>query len=234
MPNSATIEDVYNAYLNAWKLGIKCFAIYRDGSKATQALFTQKTGKKKEGIERRRMSLVRQSETHKFSIAGHEGYLTYSMFDDGTLGEIFIRMSKQGSTLAGLLDAFAIAVSIALQYGVPLKELANKFIYMRFEPMGVTNNQEIPIASSIIDYIFKYLAYKFLTPEELQEIGLEVQEKSILKEHPKLIDLSFEMVKVRENNNLSGPPCKYCGGMTSRTGSCYTCLECGETSGGCG
>jgi ribonucleoside-diphosphate reductase alpha chain len=233
MPNSATIEDVYNAYLNAWKLGIKCFAIYRDGSKATQALFTQKSSKKKDEIERRKLPMVRQSETHKFAVAGHEGYLTYGMFEDGTLGEIFIRMSKQGSTLAGLLDAFAIAVSIALQYGVPLKELANKFIYMRFEPMGVTNNQEIPIASSIIDYIFKYLAYKFLTPEELQEIGLEVKEKSILKEHPKLIDLNFEMVKVKENKNLAGPPCKYCGGMTTRTGSCYTCLECGETTGGC-
>jgi ribonucleoside-diphosphate reductase alpha chain len=233
MPNETTIQEIYDAYFTAWKLGIKCFAVYRDGSKATQALYTGKKEKKlKEKMERRRLPLVRQSETHKFSVAGHEGYLTYSTFEDGSLGEIFIRMSKQGSTLAGLLDAFAIAVSIALQYGVPLKELANKFIYMRFEPMGITNNEDIPIASSIIDYIFKYLALRFLTPEELKEIGLEVKEKSILKEHPKLIETNFTFVK--ENNNLAGPPCKYCGGMTTRTGSCYTCLECGESSGGCG
>jgi ribonucleoside-diphosphate reductase alpha chain len=233
MPNETTIQEIYDAYFTAWKLGIKCFAVYRDGSKATQALYTEKKEKKlKEKMERRRLPLVRQSETHKFSVAGHEGYLTYSTFEDGSLGEIFIRMSKQGSTLAGLLDAFAIAVSIALQYGVPLKELANKFIYMRFEPMGITNNEDIPMASSIIDYIFKYLALRFLTPEELKEIGLEVKEKSILKEHPKLIETNLTLVK--ENNNLAGPPCKYCGGMTTRTGSCYTCLECGESSGGCG
>jgi ribonucleoside-diphosphate reductase alpha chain len=241
MPNETTIQEIYDAYFTAWKLGIKCFAVYRDGSKATQALYTEKKEKKlKERMERRRLPLVRQSETHKFSVAGHEGYLTYSMFEDGSLGEIFIRMSKQGSTLAGLLDAFAIAVSIALQYGVPLKELANKFIYMRFEPMGITNNEDIPIASSIVDYIFKYLALRFLTPEELKEIGLEVKEKAILKEHPKLIATNLTLVK--ENNNLArldsgrlvGPPCKYCGGMTTRTGSCYTCLECGESSGGCG
>jgi len=241
MSNETNIQEIYDAYFTAWKLGIKCFAVYRDGSKATQALYTEKREKKlKERIERRRLPSVRQSETHKFSVAGHEGYLTYSTFEDGSLGEIFIRMSKQGSTLAGLLDAFAIAVSIALQYGVPLKELANKFIYMRFEPMGITNNEDIPMASSIIDYIFKYLTLRFLTPEELKEIGLEVKEKSILKEHPKLIENNLTIVK--ENNNLArldsgrlaGPPCKYCGGMTTRTGSCYTCLECGESSGGCG
>jgi ribonucleoside-diphosphate reductase alpha chain len=232
MPNETTIQEIYDAYFTAWKLGIKCFAVYRDGSKATQALYTTKRDKTKIKIQRRKMPTVRMSETHKFSVAGHEGYLTYSFFDDGSLGEVFIRMSKQGSTLAGLLDAFAIAVSIALQYGVPLKELANKFIYMRFEPMGITNNEDIPMASSIIDYIFKYLALRFLTSEELKEIGLEVKEKSILKEHPKLIETNPAIVK--ENNNLAGPPCKYCGGMTTRTGSCYTCLECGESSGGCG
>ena len=232
MPNETTIQEIYDAYFTAWKLGIKCFAVYRDGSKATQALYAEKKEKKtKERIERRKLPLVRQSETHKFSVAGHEGYLTYSTFEDGSLGEIFIRMSKQGSTLAGLLDAFAISVSIALQYGVPLKELVNKFIYMRFEPMGITNNEDIPIASSIIDYIFKYLALRFLNAEELKEIGLEIKENSVLKEHPKLIENNF--VYLKRNNNLAGPPCKYCGGMTTRTGSCYTCLECGESSGGC-
>ena len=238
MPNETTVQEIYDAYFTAWKLGIKCFAVYRDGSKVTQALYVAKKEKKiKEKIERRRLPIVRQSETHKFSIAGHEGYLTYSMFEDGSLGEIFIRMSKQGSTLAGLLDSFAIAVSIALQYGVPLKELISKFIHMRFEPMGITNNPEIPMASSIVDYIFKYLAYRFLTPEELKELGLEVHESKYLKEHPQLFRDTTPNIKEENKESpgsLAGPPCKYCGGMTTRTGSCYTCLECGESSGGCG
>jgi ribonucleoside-diphosphate reductase alpha chain len=238
MPNETTVQEIYDAYFTAWKLGIKCFAVYRDGSKVTQALYVAKKEKKtKEKIERRRLPIVRQSETHKFSIAGHEGYLTYSMFEDGSLGEIFIRMSKQGSTLAGLLDSFAIAVSIALQYGVPLKELISKFIHMRFEPMGITNNPEIPMASSIVDYIFKYIAYRFLTPEELKELGLEVHESKYLKEHPQLFRDTTPNIKEENKESpgsLAGPPCKYCGGMTTRTGSCYTCLECGESSGGCG
>jgi ribonucleoside-diphosphate reductase alpha chain len=235
MPNETTVEEIYNAYFTAWKLGIKCFAVYRDGSKATQALFSS-VSKKEPKITRKRLANVRQSETHKFSIGGHEGYLTYGMFEDGTLGEIFIKMSKQGSTLAGLLDAFAISVSIALQYGVPLKDLINKFIYMRFEPMGITNNEKIPMASSIVDYIFKYLAFRFLSAEELKEVGLEVKDIDVLKQHPKLIEDEdiIEIKKSKTENNLAGPPCKFCGGMTTRTGSCYTCLECGESSGGCG
>jgi ribonucleoside-diphosphate reductase alpha chain len=235
MPNETTVEEIYNAYFTAWKLGIKCFAVYRDGSKATQALFSS-VSKKEPKITRKRLANVRQSETHKFSIGGHEGYLTYGMFEDGTLGEIFIKMSKQGSTLAGLLDAFAISVSIALQYGVPLKDLINKFIYMRFEPMGITNNEKIPMASSIVDYIFKYLAFRFLSAEELKEVGLEVKDIDLLKQHPKLIEDEdiIEIKKSKTENNLAGPPCKFCGGMTTRTGSCYTCLECGESSGGCG
>jgi ribonucleoside-diphosphate reductase alpha chain len=238
MPNETTIQKIYDSYFTAWKLGIKCFAVYRYGSKATQALYVGKKEKKtKEKIERRKLPIVRQSETHKFSIAGHEGYLTYSMFEDGSLGEIFIRMSKQGSTLAGLLDPFAIAVSIALQYGVPLKELISKFTHMRFEPMGITNNPEIPMASSIVDYIFKYLAYRFLSPEELKELGLEFHESKYLKEHHQLFRDNTPNIKEENKElpgSLAGPPCKYCGGMTTRTGSCYTCLECGESSGGCG
>lgn len=229
MPNETSIEEIYNAYLTAWKLGIKNFAVYRDGSKATQALFT--SIKKKQKIERKKLPMIRQSETHKFSVAGHEGYLIYGMFEDGNLGEIFIKMAKQGSTLAGLLDAFAITVSIALQYGVPLKDLASKFIHMRFEPMGITNNPQIKFATSIVDYIFKYLSYRFLSAEELKRIGLEIKEENYLKEHPQL----FDKTKINDDiKDLNGPPCKYCGGMTTKTGTCYTCLECGESSGGCG
>lgn len=236
MPEESTIEDIYNAYFTAWRLGIKCFAVYRDGSKATQALYSRKDSKKVKFISRKKLPDVRRSETHKFSVAGHEGYLTYSFFEDDSLGEIFIRMSKQGSTLSGLLDAFAIAVSIALQYNVPLKELVKKFIYMRFEPMGITNNKEIPTASSIIDYIFRYLAGKFLSAEDLRNLGLDVKEKALLTEHPKLINQKNMEQKFDDDGdgNLTGPPCRYCGGMTTRTGSCYTCLECGESSGGCG
>ncbi|GIW66857.1 MAG: vitamin B12-dependent ribonucleotide reductase [Candidatus Parcubacteria bacterium] len=242
MPNETTIQEIYDAYITAWKLGIKCFAVYRDGSKATQALYSQRKEKKlKEKIERRKLPLIRKSETHKFSIAGHEGYLIYGMFDDGSLGEIFIKMSKQGSTLSGLLDAFAITVSIALQYGVPLKDLARKFIHMRFEPMGITNNPDIKFATSIIDYIFKYLSYRFLTNDEIHKLGLEIKDEAYLKEHPSLfrknlINLNDNIdTKYNSNNkyDLSGPPCKYCGGITTKTGSCYTCLECGESSGGC-
>jgi ribonucleoside-diphosphate reductase alpha chain len=232
MPNETTIQEIYDAYFTAWKLGIKCFAVYRDGSKATQALYTEKKEKKlKEKIERKRLPMVRQSETHKFSVAGHEGYLIYGMFDDGSLGEIFIKMSKQGSTLAGLLDAFAISVSIALQYGVPLKDLVSKFIYMKFEPMGITNNNDIKIANSIIDYIFRYLAYRFLSSEELKQLGLLDKNFDYLRQHPTLFE-NESFIK-NQNNELPGPPCKYCGGITQRTGSCYTCTNCGESSGGC-
>jgi len=232
MPNETTIQEIYDAYFTAWKLGIKCFAVYRDGSKATQALYTEKKEKKlKEKIERKRLPMVRQSETHKFSVAGHEGYLIYGMFDDGSLGEIFIKMSKQGSTLAELLDAFAISVSIALQYGVPLKDLVSKFIYMKFEPMGITNNNDIKIANSIIDYIFRYLAYRFLSSEELKQLGLLDKNFDYLRQHPTLFE-NESFIK-NQNNELSGPPCKYCGGITQRTGSCYTCTNCGESSGGC-
>jgi ribonucleoside-diphosphate reductase alpha chain len=246
MPHETSIEEIYNAYLTAWKLGIKNFAVYRDGSKATQALFSSVKSKKVVNkIERKKLPIVRKSETHKFAIAGHEGYLIYGMFEDETLGEIFIKMSKQGSTLAGLLDAFAIAVSIALQYGVPLKDLARKFVHMKFEPMGITNNEKIKFASSIIDYIFKYLSYRFLSAEDLKKIGLDINSNELyLKEHPQLFDNHLHNKKNLNNNknyqtftdnqkDLNGPPCKYCGGMTTRTGSCYTCLECGESSGGC-
>ncbi|GIW65680.1 MAG: vitamin B12-dependent ribonucleotide reductase [Candidatus Parcubacteria bacterium] len=233
MPNETTIQEIYDAYFTAWKLGIKCFAVYRDGSKATQALYTEKKNKKtNEKIERKKLPTIRKSETHKFSIAGHEGYLIYGMFDDGTLGEIFIKMSKQGSTLAGLLDAFAIAVSIALQYNVPLKDLAKKFVQMRFEPMGITNNPDIKFATSITDYIFKYLAYRFLSKEDLFKLGLASKDENYLKEHPQLFNKKYNS-NFNKKYDLSGPPCKYCGGMTTKTGSCYTCMECGETSGGC-
>lgn len=258
MDSSATVEEIYDAYLMAWKLGIKAFAVYRDGSKSTQPLNTSKPKEKeseqKENISeskpfRRRLPKTRPSETHKFSIAGHEGYLTYSMYEDGAPAEIFIRMAKQGSTLSGLLDAFAITISMSLQYGVPLKDLAHKFVHSRFEPAGFTDNPEIKIATSIIDYIFRYLALRFLSPEELFEFGLspstsllssvskEAAPISVIAEIEENKDKEIKTVSysspLKNGQVFSGTVCKKCGGMMVRTGTCQTCLECGESSGGC-
>jgi len=253
MPSTATVEDIKNAYLMSWKLGIKAFAVYRDGSKTAQPLSTSKKKEKKEEISegsimkpfRRRLPATRPSETHKFSIAGHDGYLTYSMYEDGTPAEIFIRMAKQGSTLSGLLDAFSITVSISLQYGVPLKNLADKFIHSRFEPAGFTDNPDIRIATSIIDYIFRYLAIRFLTEKELSNFGISLSH-NLLNNFSKKEESSEkdEKEKVLSDEGIinsepkiktvsAGTVCKKCGGMMVRTGTCQTCLSCGESSGGC-
>jgi ribonucleoside-diphosphate reductase alpha chain len=263
MLNEITKEEIADAYLMAWKLGIKAFAVYRDGSKASQPLSSGDATKKKTEetsarpaagtVSRRRLPATRLSETHKFSIAGHEGYLTYSMYQsEGTLSEIFIRMAKQGSTLSGLLDAFAISVSMALQYGVPFKDLAYKFIYSRFEPAGFTENPHIRIATSILDYIFRYLALRFLPPEELTEFGMApaALEGAKKEEAPKAEapvvkaavaspadgapEKTGTVPKLNGNGQISGETvCRKFGGIMVRTGTCLTCLQCGEASGGC-
>jgi len=179
MPEECTVEDVMNAYTESWKLGLKAVAIYRDNSKKVQPLSSGSgKGEKKANaaapapIEkvvyrpvRRKLPDERRSITHKFSIGGHEGYITVGMYDDGAPGEIFITMAKEGSTISGLMDAFATAVSFNLQYGVPIKFLVDKFAHVRFEPSGWTGNQQIPYAKSIMDYIFRWLGAKFLGPE---------------------------------------------------------------------
>jgi ribonucleotide reductase alpha subunit len=185
LPETATVEDIADAYVEAWKLGIKALAIYRDGSKTAQALRTD--AQKSEGSEakehsdlpaeatpkRRRMPRERQSITHKFSIAGHEGYITAGMYEDGTVGEIFLTdIGKEGSTLRGMMNAFATSISIALQYGVPLETLVQKFSYMRFEPEGITQNPEIPFAKSLPDYIMRWLASRFLDTDCQEELGI--------------------------------------------------------------
>ncbi len=246
MPHETTKEEIEEAFIMAWKLGIKAFAVYRDGSKAAQPLQTAGSKKKEEKtyrtikeVERIRLPATRPSETHKFVVGGHEGYLTYSIFEDGRLAEIFIRMAKQGSTLAGLLDSFAISVSLALQYGVPLKVLAEKFIRTRFEPSGYTENPRILIATSIVDYIFRYLAFRFLSEEDLLDLGLIHMEEINKGEHfqnflPEEKSLNKLPRKINNGNFVdAGIVCKKCGGVMVQSGSCYTCLECGETSGGC-
>jgi ribonucleoside-diphosphate reductase alpha chain len=191
VPNDATPEDIAETYLESWKLGIKAVAIYRDGSKRTQPLNTSKEAPAKEKIApateaavpaaplappkavRRRLPDERAGVTHKFSIGGHEGYLTVGLYPDTNQpGEIFIRMSKEGSSISGLMDSFATAISLALQYGVPLSTLVDKFIHSRFEPSGFTGNKEIPMAKSVMDYIFRYLALRFLQKEDRHNVGL--------------------------------------------------------------
>ncbi|MGI8945101.1 MAG: LAGLIDADG family homing endonuclease [Thermoleophilaceae bacterium] len=179
LPASATVEDVADTYMQGWKLGLKALAIYRDGSKTAQALRTdaQDAKDEPEATEpkptRRRMPRERESITHKFSIAGHEGYITAGKYEDGTIGEIFLTdIGKEGSTLRGMMNAFATSVSIALQYGVPLETLVRKFSYMRFDPEGVTTNPEIPFAKSMPDYIMRWLASRFLDGDVQEELGI--------------------------------------------------------------
>ena len=173
LPETATIDDIAEAYTEGWKLGLKALAIYRDGSKTAQAL-THRRGRqglgrgrggagRGAGPARRKMPVERESITHKFSIAGHEGYITAGKYEDGSVGEIFLTdIGKEGSTIKGMMNAFATAVSIGLQYGVPLETFVKKFAYVRFEPEGITGNPEIPFAKSMPDYIMRWLARRFI------------------------------------------------------------------------
>ncbi|MFA6035640.1 MAG: vitamin B12-dependent ribonucleotide reductase, partial [Candidatus Micrarchaeia archaeon] len=257
MPNDVTAEDIASVYVSAWRMGLKAIAIYRDGSKRQQALTTSRGGEKKEERVvytpvRRRLPDERNAMTHKFSIAGHEGYLTVGLYEDGSPGEIFIVMAKQGSTLSGMMDAFATSVSMALQYGVPLKALVGKFVHMRFEPSGVTTNAQIRIAKSIVDYIFRWMALKFMPPDELAAIGLnevhgEENGNGLKKPEGKAVpkmDLkdneksSFQpaasaSAPITFDAQADSPSCPSCGSLMVRAGTCYKCLNCGETS-GCG
>jgi ribonucleoside-diphosphate reductase alpha chain len=245
MPHETTQEEIQEAYAMAWKLGIKAFAVYRDGSKQSQPLQTEHSKSSKKQVKsngRERLPDTRKSETHKFVIAGHDGFMTYSTYEDGRLAEIFIRMAKQGSTLAGLLDSFALAISISLQYGVPLKVFANKYIRSRFEPAGYTANPDIMVATSIVDYLFRYLALKFLPQEDLMELGLTHIDLNgngqnggkYLEEGLKENYVELANQKPLTNGYVyASTVCKKCGGMMVQSGSCYTCLDCGETSGGC-
>lgn len=231
MPNDATVDDIQNAYIEAWRLGLKAIAVYRDGSKRTQPLNTSVDGEnvKKQLAVRRRLSDERQAITHKFSIAGHEGYFTVGLYEDGQPGEIFITMSKEGSTISGLMDAFATSISMALQYGVPLRVLIDKFSHMRFEPSGFTNNKDIPMAKSILDYIFRWLSKKFVHNSDISI--------TISPEAEQVLDFSFDRhdtaAKEAEvyKTQSDAPPCHECGSLMVRSGSCYKCMNCGATSG---
>jgi ribonucleoside-diphosphate reductase alpha chain len=247
MPSDVTIEEIVQAYIEAWKLGIKAVAIYRDGSKRTQPLNTSKDESKASKAEakefrplRRKLPDERRSITHKFDIAGHEGYITAGMYEDGQPGEIFITMSKEGSTISGLMDSFATAISMALQYGVPLRVLVDKFSHMRFEPSGFTKNPDIPIAKSIMDYIFRWLASKFLDGEAQKEVGIiqrEEGEPSTKKITPLVTQAPRGGAPVATISSVTSlyqqdaPPCPDCGAIMIRSGACYKCMNCGAVSG---
>jgi ribonucleoside-diphosphate reductase alpha chain len=231
------------AYVEGWKLGLKALAVYRDGSKRTQPLNTAKEEERKAEVidlrQRRavrvKLSDERSSVTHKFSIAGHEGYLTVGLYDDGNPGEIFLRMAKEGSTISGLMDTIATMTSIALQYGVPLQALVDKFSHTRFEPSGFTNNPQIPMAKSVTDYVFRYLGNRFLqaSPLDEQETDAEptglVEVKRVAVAGGSADRASGE--RATFVNQADAPACTECGSITVRNGACYKCPNCGATSG---
>jgi ribonucleoside-diphosphate reductase alpha chain len=236
MPADATPEDVANAYLESWRLGLKAVAVYRDGCKRSQPLSTARIEAKAETAAaeprpaRRKLPDERQAITHKFSIAGHEGYITVGMYEDGKPGEIFLVMAKEGSTISGLMDAFATSISMALQYGVPLEALVEKFCHVRFEPSGFTKNQDIPYAKSITDYIFRWLASKFLSAEHQEAVGVQRGEGAAnAQEAPATGTAGGTSASFRAQ--ADSPPCHYCGSIMTRNGSCYRCANCGSTSG---
>jgi ribonucleoside-diphosphate reductase alpha chain len=245
MPSDAVPDEIANAYLESWRLGLKAVAVYRDGCKRSQPLSTSREESRPLAMTarpeaaarpaRRKLPDERHAITHKFQIAGHEGYITVGMYEDGTPGEIFLVMAKEGSTISGLMDAFATSISMALQYGVPLEALVEKFSHVRFEPSGFTKNPEIPYAKSITDYIFRWLASKFLSAEEQEAVGVQAREDS-LKPIPGPVTTAPLSAK---SGSLGGahraqtdaPPCHYCGSIMTRNGSCYRCSNCGSTSG---
>jgi ribonucleoside-diphosphate reductase alpha chain len=248
MPTDATPDDIANAYVEAWRLGLKAIAVYRDGCKRSQPLSTSKEEKKAEAAAqpveaesaepelrpaRRKLPDERQAITHKFSIAGHEGYITVGMYEDGKPGEIFLVMAKEGSTISGLMDAFATSISMALQYGVPLEALVEKFSHVRFEPSGFTKNPEIPYAKSITDYIFRWLASKFLSAESAQAVGVQKADGDAAPRSAEGASKSSAAAQQvgAFRAQADAPPCHYCGSIMLRNGSCYRCANCGSTSG---
>ena len=251
VPKDASAGDIMQAYIEAWRLGVKAISIYRDGSKRTQPLNTSKDKHAAPAVEkvivqqpvRRKLPDERRAITHKFEIAGHEGYITVGLYEDNTPGEIFLVMAKEGSTISGFADAFAQAISYALQYGVPLQVLVDKFSHVRFEPSGMTHNPQIRFAKSIVDYVFRWMATKFLSPEEQFWAGVNrLEGNGEHQEWPEQLNLApvtaGEMVQqggagsyAAIQNQEDAPPCAICGAIMVRSGSCYKCVNCGSTSG---
>ena len=256
MPEESTAEEIEEAFIEGWKLGLKAVAIYRDGCKRSQPLSTTSDASADgddlqaaalariaAGVSRRRLPDERRAITHKFSINGHEGFVTVGLYEDGQPGEIFLLMAKEGSTISGLMDSFAQAVSVALQYGVPLQILVDKFTHSRFEPSGFTKNPEIPMAKSVMDYIFRWLASKFLSPEAQEVAGVihRADTRAEAKQAEKTNGTAAEeaatgrvagqLAPVTFLLQQDAPSCQECGSIMVRNGSCYKCMNCGSTSG---
>ncbi|HEX3697697.1 MAG TPA: vitamin B12-dependent ribonucleotide reductase [Polyangia bacterium] len=275
LPPEATIEDVQDAYMEAWKQGLKAIAIYRDGCKRTQPLSTSRTdpGLAKGAVTavaaapavtngppaavRKKLPDERQSFTHKFSIAGHEGYIHVGLYETGEPGEIFVKMAKEGSTISGLMDSFATAISLALQHGVPLRLLVDKFSRTRFEPYGYTENPEIPRASSIMDYLFRWLGTKFVKRDTVEDAPSAAETSTEVARVAEVIATAKGVSKVevidatKTNGHKNGnghpktngngnysfiartdaPTCPECGSIMIPNGSCHKCVNCGTTSG---
>lgn len=258
LPETATPQDIREMFILAWECGVKAIAVYRDGSKRTQPLSAKlvNSGVIEEEQERaltasetlpaaepirKRLPKTRQSVTHHFEVAGHDGYVNVGLYENGTPGEVFVTMAKQGSTLQGLMDSFAISMSIGLQHGVPLEVFINKFCHTRFEPSGWTGYSKIPHAKSLIDYIARWLAEQFLPLEKQIAIGLNLPKALDDSEEVEVDDFSDAFVETGPQfvsvwagspaMMQDAPPCTTCGSTMIRAGSCYTCPSCGGTSG---
>ncbi len=271
LPENATIEDIMDAYLQAWKLGLKAVAVYRDGCKKSQPLSaagTKTANSTKDDARiaaaaaqveeedmnappravRHKLQEERASITHKFKVGDHEGYITVGLYPNGDPGELFITMAKEGSTVSGLMDSFALAVSIALQHGVPLKLFCEKFAHTRFEPNGWSGNPDIGYAKSIMDYIFRWLQLRFLTGQQQMLFeNLRLRSSAVISQpseaeveasDPKPEARNLKPGSVHAADALSSivdlgdaPSCSFCGSIMTRNGSCYRCMSCGSTSG---
>ena len=251
LPNEATVEEIERIYLEAWRLGVKSVALYRDGCKASQPFETGKgragTAVGPRGPSRERLPDERKALTHHFSVGGHDGYVTVGLYPDGRPGEIFFRVTKEGSTVNGLMDSLGISMSMALQHGVPLKDLVRKLAHLRFEPAGATNNPRIRFAKSIPDYVARWLAIEFLTEDERRAIGLEGPAEGNGNGHgpsPAPAKATAGQAVKFETPPLDSfvpgpsggamddaPSCAQCGGIMMRSGTCYACTVCGSTSG---
>jgi ribonucleoside-diphosphate reductase alpha chain len=270
MPEEATIEDVEQLHIDAWKMGLKAVAIYRDNCKVAQPLaMAKKEGAAQEapvsaeevkdryvvrGVVRRELPRTRNAKTFKFTVAGSKGYVTVGEYEDGTPGEVFMKIAKQGSTLGGVMESLAVSVSYGLQYGVPLKSYVHALTNMTFAPSGITDDKEIRTASSLVDYIFRRLALNYLSFDDLLELGLasidDMPERQTslltpaepltppvaeLKAEPipevnKQIVAEAEKPRTQKNDDTA-PMCYNCGNQTQRSGSCYVCTACGSTTG---
>jgi ribonucleoside-diphosphate reductase alpha chain len=254
MPEESTIEDIMNAYIDSWKVGLKAVAIYRDNSKRSQPLNAagnNKEEKKAEAVaepvqrelfartQREKLPVERDSVTHKFSVGGHEGYITVGMYPDGRAGEIFIKMSKEGSTLSGVMDGLALTLSIGLQYGVPLKVLVDKLVNTRFEPSGITANPNIRFATSVLDYIARWLGGRFISADYLKLNGMPPAEGTVVA-GAMIPSAAAQHVAVKPSEPVNmaprdahegAPTCSECGMLMVPNGACYKCENCGSTSG---